>query len=277
MSGIGPRQLHRVADSLSTRDWEILRFLSTQTFASTIQLRRVHFWAHTNEPAATRACLRVLHRLLEHRLVGRLERRIGGVRHGSAGFIWHLDVAGERLTRPADTPRRYIREVSTTFLDHTLAITETVATLHELTRTDALRLNRLEVEAAAWRSFLSPHDTTTILKPDLYVTLSSPEYDDHWYIEVDRGTESVAPVLLYKCRTYAVYKATGRAQAEHGVFPRVLWVVPTQRRVDRLTATIHGDGTLPDRLFTVITPERFVETLRDPDTSAAPNPRKEEP
>lgn len=84
------------------------------------------------------------------------------------------------------------------------------------------------------------------------------------YLEVDRGSEST-PVLLAKCRTYAAYKATGRAQAEHGVFPRVLWIVPTQRRVQRLEHAIHSDPTLPNRLFTVITPDQVAPTV-DPAT-----------
>jgi len=221
MSIIGPRALQRVADSLSPRDWAILRFLAAQKFATTTQLRRTHFAGHATVAAATRACVRVLHRLLAHRLVGRLERRIGGSRRGSAGFIWHLDVAGERLTKKPAAGRRRIADPSIAFVDHTLAVTETVVALHELASDEHLRVTRLDVETTAWRTFLTRRGTTTVLKPDLLVTVSSNDYDDHWYIEVDRGTEHL-PVLLAKCRAYTAYKATGRAQAEHGVFPRVL-------------------------------------------------------
>ena len=276
MSGIGRRSLQHIADRLSPRDWAVLRFLSTQKFADTTHLRRMHFRGHATLGAATRACLRVLDRLLEHRLVARLERRVGGVRRGSAGFIWHLDVAGERLTRPKNAPRRHVGDPSTTFLDHTLHVTDTVVTLHELTADSDLHLSTLHVETAAWRSFLTSHGTTTVLKPDLFATLSTPEYDDHWYLEVDRGTEHL-PVLLTKCRIYTAYKATGRAQTEHGVFPRVLWVMPTQRRVERLTAAIHTDKALPNRLFTVITPDQLTATLTPPDEPHVPEPRKEEP
>lgn len=273
MSGIGKRELQRVTETLSTRDWAILRFLAAQKFATTTQLRRIHFTDHTTESAATRACIRVLDRLLTHRLVGRLERRIGGNRHGSTGFIWHLDVAGERLTRTPGSARRRIGDPSITFVDHTLAVTDTVVTLHELTTGSDLDLTTLHVETAAWRTFLTRHGTTAILKPDLFVQLSSPDYDDYWYIEIDRGTEHL-PVLLQKCRTYAAYKATGRATAEHGVVPRVLWIVPTQRRMDRLAAAIHTEAGLPDRLFAVITPEQLNATLRDDQDPETPTTRE---
>lgn len=37
----------------------------------------------------------------------------------------------------------------------------------------ALQLTALQVETGAWRSFLTRHGTTTILKPDLFATLST--------------------------------------------------------------------------------------------------------
>lgn len=276
MSGIGRRTLQDIADSLSPRDWAILRFLSAQKFASTTHICRMHFTAHATSGAATRACLRVLDRLLERRLVSRLDRRIGGIRHGSAGFIWHLDVAGERLTRPRGAPRRHVGDPTQTFLDHHLQVTDTVVTLHELSRHTDLELAAVHVETDAWRTFLTAHGTTTVLKPDLYAHLATPDFDDHWYLEVDRGTEST-PVLLAKCRTYAAYKATGRAQVEHGVFPRVLWIVPSQRRVQRLEHAIQGDPNLPNRLFTVITPDQLAATIDPAADTKTPGPRKEEP
>ncbi|KTS07612.1 hypothetical protein NS283_01130 [Microbacterium testaceum] len=213
---------------------------------------------------------------MQQRLITRLERKIGGHTRGSASYIWHLDAAGERITRRDGGPRRRFIDPSLPFLEHCLQITETAVILHELTQGTNLRLTKLEIETEAWRSFLTGQGTTTILKPDLFATLSTPEFDDHWYVEVDLGTESVVPVLRDKCAAYAAYRATGRAQAEHGVFPRVLWIVPTQRRADRLTATIHADKHLPDRLFTVITPQQLPATIADPDSATPTESREEE-
>nr|WP_278102291.1 replication-relaxation family protein [Microbacterium proteolyticum] len=269
-------QLQQLRSDLSERDWALLRFLSRHCYATTKQLRRQFFTGHATPSAATRATVRVLDRLLQQRLVTRLERKIGGHTRGSASYIWHLDAAGERLTRRDGGPRRRFIDPSLPFLEHCLQITETAVVLGELTQNSDLRLTKLEIETEAWRSFLTRHGTATILKPDLYARLSGADYDDHWYIEVDLGTESVVPVLRDKCTAYAAYRATGRAQAEHGVFPRVLWIVPTQRRADRLTATIHAEQNLPDRLFTVITPQQLPATIADPESASATELREEE-
>jgi hypothetical protein len=253
-------QLEQVVRTLSTRDGRILQFVSRHRYATTGQLRRVFFTDHATQSAATRATVRVLDRLLMMRLLARLDRQVGGRTRGSAAYIWHLDAAGERLTRTPGTPRRRFIDPALPFVDHSLQITETVTQLHETATSGAFDLTRIEVEAEAWRTFAGPSGTLRILKPDLFVTISTTDYDDHWYLEIDRGTESL-PVLLAKCRTYAAYRRTGAAQTEHGVFPRVLWVVPTQRRVARLHAAIAADPDLPDRLFRVITPDQLTATM----------------
>jgi hypothetical protein len=256
-------ELQRLSTRLSDRDWGILRFLHQHHYATTDQLRRVFFAAHASPSAAIRACVRVLDRLLGKRILTRLERRIGGVRHGSAGFVWCLDTIGDRLTRPEDSPRRRMHEPSFPFLTHMLAVSETHVQLQEAARAEAFQVNVLQVETEAWRDYVTLSGVRSILKPDLMVTVSSDNYDDHWYLEIDLGTESL-PVLLRKCRMYEEYRRTGRAQAEHGVFPRVLWVLPTPERVARLTGAIATEPQLPERLFRCITPGALIATLRDP-------------
>ncbi|APF32864.1 replication-relaxation family protein [Microbacterium paludicola] len=264
---ISSAQLARLVPDLSPRDWGILRFLARHRFATTLQLRRACFPDHATPSAATRACVRVLDRHLHHRLLGRLERRVGGIRHGSSSFIWHLDVAGYRLLQGADDQRRHrFTAPSPVFLDHTLAVTETHVVLHEAARTGALALEQVQIESEAWRPFLDRHGVATILKPDLYVEILTTDYDDHWYVEVDRGTEHL-PVLLAKCRAYAAYQATGRAQAEHGVFPRVLWLLPTPAREARLRAAVRAAPDLSERLFAFTTTDNLLSIVADQDPS----------
>jgi hypothetical protein len=258
---VGAAQLRKIAESLSERDWEILWFVLRHRYATTIHLRRAFFVDHASTAAATRACVRVLNRLLAHRLLGRLERRVGGIKHGSASFIWRLDVVSERLLRPnTDAPRTRFADPSPPFLDHALAVTETHVTILDATRSGELPTATVAIETEAWRTYLSRFGVSTVLKPDMFATLSAPDYDDHWYIEIDRGTESL-PVVLAKCHVYTAYRRTGRAQTEHGVFPRVLWVVPTQRRVARLQAALAADAGLDRRVFTAITPDALIPTL----------------
>lgn len=260
---IGQAEIRHRASQLSDRDWAVIRFVRQHRYATTAQIRRMFFTAHTSQSAATRACLRVIDRLLTQRIVTRLERRVGGVRHGSAAFVWGLDVIGERLIRADGDARHRVHEPSVAFLAHTLAITETRVRLHEAATSDAFSLKLVQVETEAWRTYVAPSGTTSILKPDLMVTLRSDAYDDHWYLEIDLGTESL-PVVLRKCRTYEEYRRAGCAQAEHGVFPRVLWVLPTPARVTHLNAAIAAEPRLPDRLFTCVTREELVSTLRNP-------------
>lgn len=260
---VGRNELQRIASGFSERDWAIIRFIQQHRYATTTQLRHCFFTQHATQSAATRACVRVLDRLFVHRILTRLERRIGGVRHGSAAFIWCLDVVGDRLVRAKGTPRRRVQEPSFPFLDHTLAVTETHVRLREAADEGWFRVGKVQIETEAWRDFVTSSGARTVLKPDLMITVSGGDYDDHRYLEIDRGTESL-PVLLRKSKAYEEYRRTGRAQTEHGVFPRVLWVMPNSRRGKRLRGAIDADPILPDRLFTCITGDGLIDTLRDP-------------
>ena len=255
--------VQRVASELSERDWAILRFIRQHRYATTTQLRRRFFTGHATQPAATRACTRVLNRLYSHRILSRLERRIGGVRHGSASFVWCLDVVGDRLTRKRGMARWRPNEPSLQFLDHTLAVTEAHLHLFEGVLDQNFLIRKIEVESEAGRDFISSAGTKRMLRPDLKITINLGEFDDHWYLEIDRGTESL-PVLMRKCHTYDAYRRTGRAQEEHGVFPRVLWVLPDKGRVERLRAAIESDAQLPTGMFVCITNDGLIDTLRDP-------------
>lgn len=95
------------------------------------------------------------------------------------------------------------------------------------------------------------------------MTLATSQYRDHWYLEIDLATESL-PVLLRKCQTYEDYRRTGAAQAEYGVFPRVLWLLPTPQRVAQLSEGISKQEQLHPRLFVLATPDALIQTLREP-------------
>ena len=261
--------MKRLGLHLSERDWEIVRFLAQHRFATSTQLRRCFFWSHATPSASARASIRVLDRLMTLRVVARLERTVGGSSHGSAAFVWCLDVVGDRLTRPSGSARLRSREPSLTFLAHTLAVTEARTELVEAARSGAFKLTRVDIETEAWRRFVGIGGAQSVLQPDLFVTTASAEYDDHWYVEIDLGTESLT-VLLRKCTAYEQYRRTGRAQAEHGVFPRVLWVMPTPARTARLKAAIAAAPALPNRLFEVTAFPQFIATIRSPDDATAP-------
>jgi hypothetical protein len=107
---------------------------------------------------------------------------------------------------------------------------------------------------------MGPHGGPEILKPDLYAVTAGGEFEDSWFIEVDRSTESL-PTLLKKCRQYERYWQSGREQAAHGVFPAVLWVVPDERRAQVLIRSIRRHFGADRELFRVTTADVFMSVI----------------
>ncbi len=94
-----------LADQLGPRDLAILRVVALIGVASGRQLERLHFAGLTSSSAA-RQRQRVLRRLTSLGLLARLERRVGGARAGSAGYVYALNVAGQRLMATQSPPPR---------------------------------------------------------------------------------------------------------------------------------------------------------------------------
>lgn len=259
---MSPSDAADLAGRLSHRDRAILESVERLRLLSTQHLRRLHFAdGHTNPASATRATNRVLSRLEEHGLVTRLGRRMGGARGGSTSLIWQLGATGERVLREGTgASRRRFVEPSRTFAQHTLAVAELAVQLIEASRAGRFELLRLESEPSCWRTFLAQTGVQQWLKPDLFAMTATAEFEDHTFVEVDLATEHVAAVLR-KARAYERYRAAGRHQAEHGVFPAVLWVVPDTARQDALTAALEADAALAGDLFRVVTTEEALPAL----------------
>ncbi|HEY4810761.1 MAG TPA: replication-relaxation family protein [Solirubrobacteraceae bacterium] len=259
MSGRG---LAQTRERLSARDLAIIRQVAELRLMSARQIQAVHFPAaeHDNEQAATRARQRVLERLTRERLLIRLDRRIGGVRAGSAGFVLALGPIGQRVLA-VDGPRRRAYEPTLRFVDHTLAIAQLVVDLTVAARRGVVDVLACEAEPRSWREF-GGMGGRRWLHPDAFVSVGVGEYVLDWFIEVDRASESV-PVILRKCRLYADYYQSGTEQAAHGgVFPRVCWIVPDEQRAERLRQAIARDRQLPERLFVVTITDTAVNVLR---------------
>ena len=102
----------------------LLALLATYRFATTTQLARLTAEAYGSLSSAIRQTLRHLARLQEYDLVTRLERRVGGWQGGSTVSIWTLTTRGRRV-QTGSRSRQRPRSLSTSFLAHLLAITET--------------------------------------------------------------------------------------------------------------------------------------------------------
>jgi hypothetical protein len=234
----GRRQLVSLATRLSERDRMILASVSAHRFLTTRQVERLHFADHASALTGARACRRVLGRLSAWRVLSHLERRIGGVRAGSSGFIWQVGPVGARLLALAgDDARRSRQEPSLRLTDHYLAVAETHVQLAEATRAERLELLRVQLEPDSWRSFLGVGGERRLLRPDLAIVTASGEFEDHWFLEVDLGTEH-PPAIVRKSHLYEAYRASGQEQQRLGIFPRVVWLVPNEPRAERLTAAL---------------------------------------
>lgn len=256
---LGRRGLAQLRERLSERDLEVIRSVAEHRYLTARQVEALHFADHATELAAARVCRRVLARLTAERLLARLERRVGGVRAGSASFVYVLGPVGGRLI---DGQRRRLSEPSRTFLTHTLAVAQTHVELVQAARRSRLELLRADVEPDCWRRHIGPGGASEVLKPDLYVVTGSGEFEDCWFVEVDRGTESPL-ALRRKCRAYEGYWRSGREQDVHGTFPLVVWVAPDERRARQLARVIDGSRGLKRDLFRVTITSQLVDVLAE--------------
>lgn len=256
---MSPVAASTLLERLSDRDISILESLRSHRLLSTTHIRRLHFaHGHATRMAAAGATMRVLTRLEHHRLIARLQRRIGGVRAGSSGIVWQLGSAGETLLRTmhGDAHRRRYQPPSAAFTAHTLAVAELAVRLHELDHDHTVELISLDTEPACWHSFIGSHGIVQWLKPDLTVVTATDDYEDHWFLEADLATEH-PPVVVRKAKLYQRYAATGAYQARHGLFPAVIWVVPSVARQQALQTALRADRAIQPKLFQVITGDNF--------------------
>lgn len=245
----------RLLQALTPRDRDILESLERYRLLSSTLIRQLHFGDHHGRDEGARATNRVMSRLEKHHLVMRLDQRIGGFHGGSSSLTWQLSLSGHRLQAAlAGRPQRSPLPASSwLFATHTLGVAEVAVGLVQAERSGAFEVLRLDTEPACWQEFLSLTGAAQRLKPDLYVVTANAAFEEHSFVEVDLGTEH-RPTLQRKAKTYARYRASGRHEATHGVFPRVVWFVRDQRRrtaVEAALAPLEADQG--GRLHTVAT------------------------
>jgi hypothetical protein len=230
---------------LSSRQYAILTELQRVRLLSGRQLERLHF-AHLATPNARgSARRRTLGSLVSAGLVTTLPRRIGGERAGSAGLVYTLDARGQRLLADSGPNDRRVRRpwsIGWPFVQHSLAVAELYVRLRELEARHSIRLLHFAAEPAAWyRSHQG------ILKPDAWAVFETADWEEHWWLEVDRATESL-PTLERKLRQYVAFATSGQV-GPLGVTPRVLFAVPTAERLTAARRLIESLPTPADQLI----------------------------
>jgi hypothetical protein len=251
----------RIEADLTDLDRAIIEALANVRIATGQQLRRL-FWPDTD--TGRRLARHRLAKLTNLRVLTRLDRRIGGVRAGSEGYTYSLDVVCERIAEPESSRRRRRpRTPGTPFLTHALAVTETFVQLHETHHQGALELLSFQAEPTCWRRYPNAGGGKDLIKPDAFAITAVGEFEYRWLIEVDCATEHSARIVV-KARQYVEHYRSGTEQHAHGVYPWVLWIAPTEARSSVLVKAL---GSLPAEyweLFQVTTTASFPEAVTKP-------------
>jgi hypothetical protein len=219
--------------------------LATIRLATGRQINRVFF---PPTDAGSRMARRHLKRLVDLRVLTRLNRSIGG-RGGSQSFRYALDVNGQRIAS-----RRFTRTVrrptpSQQFIEHTLGVTEILVLLKEAERAGAVDSPHFEAEPASWRA--TNGGRRSWLKPDAFARWNVGDWELLTFFEVDRATEHPGRIGR-KADEYLRYWRSGLEQASDGVFPAVLWIVPDERR-EAVLATALASRNAEAPLFQITT------------------------
>ncbi|MEC3978173.1 replication-relaxation family protein [Amycolatopsis sp. H20-H5] len=181
---------------------------------------------------------RTLKRLLERKHLSRLRRLVGGDQGGSAQYVYQLGREGWRL---ADRAGTYWAPHAVNL--HTLAIADCYVQLHRGARRGELEVLEFVTEPDSHQSV-----GNLLLTPDAYVeTGARPKQTRFSYwLEVDRGTEHPS-TIEEKCERYwSAYQRWA-----HEFYPRVLFVVPDQRRKTLISKSVEYLAPDTHEIFSV--------------------------
>ncbi|WP_433578543.1 replication-relaxation family protein [Nocardia brasiliensis] len=266
------RDTTAIGQQMSARDWAVVQSVAQHRFLTVRHIHQLHFYG-LSPKSGLRITQRNLVRLRRWRVLGVLERRIGGLHAGSGGLVHYVDAIGAKLLQidSGEPPKRRYTTPGHTFLTHTLAVAETHIALITAQLHGKLELIRGDVEAAAWRTYHGLGGALMTLRPDLYLETAGSvgaELISSWFFERDMGSESI-PTLVRKSREYATYHRTGIEQEQNdGVFPLVIWSLTAysesraEERRSALAEAIERDRHLDASLFRIIAPHQLIPLIQ---------------
>jgi hypothetical protein len=266
MSRVSAAGLLRLAGDLGGPERAVIEVVAKLRLASHAQLTALLGPPHPHATAAStaRAVRRTLARLTALGVLARLERRVGGVRAGSVGYVYYLGPVGQRLVAYWDG-RGLIRgrsrpEPGGRYVRHRLAVSELYVQLSVADRAGALDLLAFDSEPDCWRRYLDGLGGSVVLKPDAFVQVGIGAYEERCFVEVDLGTESRS-VIASKVRAYLDYFHAGIEQAASSVFPRVVLLTSTEARRAALVDVVMRLPAEHWALFTVATLDRALDVM----------------
>jgi hypothetical protein len=258
-------RLHALDQRLADRDRALVQEVVRLRFLSAGQLERLCFDGIPEPVTRARRTRRQLARLVELELLWRLERRVGGVRAGSTGYIYGATAEARRLdawlrSEPLSRAQA-AHEPGTSFVEHSLACGELFVRLTEAARTGGLDLLEHQAEPTCWRPFLGAMGGQRHLRPDAFVSIGVGEWEQLAFIEIDRGSEGSA-ALARKLEVYVAYWRSGTEQHQRNIFPKVVGLATSDRRVRLLRREIALLPSDAQGIFAVATFDAALDELR---------------
>ncbi len=254
---LSAHQLATLETQLTDRDRTALQTVGRFGVMSGGQLREL-LWAEVSPSARARVARRGLARLARLDVLQPLTRRVGGARAGSTSTIFAVGRAGQYLLRSGRRARAAYTP-GARYLAHRLAVAQLYIDLHTSSPATLQPLS-FEPEPECWRPYMTGFGTRQILKPDAYLRLACGDYEFAYFCEQDMATEAL-PTIATKALRYHDYYQTGTEQAERGLFPRVLWITPDEKRAEAIRETLTQLPPAAHRLFAVTTTTEAVALL----------------
>lgn len=186
------------------------------------------------------ACQRALARLYDH---GFLERKFLPVMYGRSPTLYVLDKKGVELLRSERGYEDLVwyssnKDLKTDFIEHTTALNDFRLSIVVAARKQGLELvlwrSETQMKADYDRVRLATSRRPVSVIPDGYFILITPLGRAHFFVEIDRGTETLAR-FKQKIRAYKEYFDSGAYERRYGTKSmRVLTVATGQGRVTNL-------------------------------------------
>lgn len=261
---ISQRYLYHGGKPMTNQHFEILQFLADARLATSSQLARLFFAESPTHRSQIRRANLVTKQLKEAGFIYHQPRKIGGWTKGSSSYIWSLTYKGWKKLKEVNSSisLRFRNKVdfSQNHVEHTLAITEIFVEFKELEQLGKIKLEDFQFEPKSWRYYADIGGSSLILKPDAFAKITVGEYEDFYFFELDRSSESLTRIIN-TCKKYIHYYNTGIEQRVNDIFPFVLWIVPDERRKENISNAIHLKLNNFWQMFQVVTLDEFSQFI----------------
>lgn len=225
---------------MTDRDHQIARLVADFGHLRSGDVRLIVFPEHKSNTSSDRA----LQRLVKRKYIQPVELRLIGGRHGGSGqYTYELTPLGKRLFSPDTYKKPKMSDVW-----HTFAITETYIAIKALEKTGRYEVVSYATEPSNWHMLAGVK-----LRSDLYVELGDKTRGKllSWWLEVDMDNEGAVAITDKLNRYYHAWKHVKDEDFPLPTMPRVVFLVPHEKRAIKIRALIREQPAEAHHLFDV--------------------------